>query len=80
MSDPVVRVLGDLGPHIAINVNDGPRLNVTGVPGVKGAPGGVSIDGIPIQISNLHDLDVLQYREQVWTNSPQTQLTDGGNF
>ena len=45
-------------------------------------PGPNEIGGHPIVLNqNLSDGDLVQYKTGgYWTNSPQTNITDGGNF
>ena len=52
-----------------------------GVPGPVGPPGGTTIGGLPVVVSNPQPGDVLQLSESsTWTNSTQQTITDGGNF
>ena len=73
-----------------VNVIDGNNLNVqvTPVPkqiiqinrGVKGADGGDKIGGYPVNITDAQRYDVLMFGVGEWVNTPQTEVTDGGNF
>lgn len=51
-----------------------------GETGDQGAPGPNAIGGYGFSISNISQGDVLSFGTNTWTNTPQTQLTDGGNF
>ncbi len=39
-----------------------------------------AIGGVPIQVDQPNDYELLQYRAGAWRNTPQTEVTDGGNF
>lgn len=51
-----------------------------GIVGPTGPSGESNIGGYPISISGAQDNDTLQWVDGVWTNIPQTEITDGGNF
>lgn len=53
---------------------------IQGPPGPMGPPGPNTIGGYPIEISELREFDLLQFLNSAWRNTPQTALTDGGNF
>jgi hypothetical protein len=75
---------------MTVNVIDGNNLNVqvTPVPkqiiqinrGVKGADGGDNIGGYPVNVTSPNQYDVLMFGVGEWVNTPQTEVTDGGNF
>ena len=45
-------------------------------PGVQASVMG----GSPITVEDVAEFDLLQYRTGAWRNTPQTNITDGGNF
>jgi hypothetical protein len=49
-------------------------------PGIQGANGNNDIGGKPIVISSLAAGDLLQFGGSAWVNTPQENITDGGNF
>ncbi len=59
-----------------------PQIEVTAVgpQGPRGADADGKIGGYNVNLNNPQNLDVLQFQSQEWVNSPQTNLTDGGNF
>ena len=75
---------------MTVNVIDGNNLTVqvTPVPkqtiqinrGVAGADGGDKIGGYPVNITGANQYDVLMFGVGEWVNTPQTEITDGGNF
>ena len=76
--------------NLNVNVVDGNNLTVevTPVPtqtiqinrGVAGPPGPSAIGGYPINVSTLQNYDALMFVSNEWTNIPQTEIADGGNF
>lgn len=70
---------GPQGPAGAVGPQ-GPQ----GVQGVQGPPGtgvdAVSIVGYPVQLASGNPDDLLSFTGSAWTNKPQVQVTDGGNF
>lgn len=76
--------------NLTVNVIDGNNLNVqvTPVPkqiiqinrGVKGNDGGDNIGGYPVNVTSPNQYDVLMFGVGEWVNTPQTEVTDGGNF
>jgi hypothetical protein len=48
--------------------------------GVQGASGNSSIGGYPVNISGAQNYDALMFLNSQWTNIPQTEISDGGNF
>ena len=48
--------------------------------GVSGPPGPNTIGGYPINISGAANYDALMFVSNEWTNIPQVEITDGGNF
>lgn len=75
---------------MTVNVIDGNNLNVqvTPVPkqiiqinrGVKGTDGNNDIGGYPVNVTSPNQYDVLMFGVGEWVNTPQTEVTDGGNF
>lgn len=55
---------------------------VSGPQGPAGAPGPNTIGGYGFNISGLTDLNALMFRTTTnqWTNVPQEEISDGGNF
>jgi len=52
-----------------------------GLVGPPGPPGPNSIGGYPVALSGTpNDYDALMFVTGAWTNIPQTEITDGGNF
>lgn len=52
-----------------------------GLIGPPGPPGPNSIGGYPIALSGApNNYDALMFNAGAWTNIPQTEITDGGNF
>ena len=51
-----------------------------GIVGPVGPSGESNIGGYPISIVGAHNYDALMWINGEWTNVPQTEITDGGNF
>jgi hypothetical protein len=52
-----------------------------GLIGPVGPPGPNEIGGYPITLSGTpNNYDALMFNAGVWTNIPQVEITDGGNF
>jgi hypothetical protein len=51
-----------------------------GPPGPPGPSGTSTIGGYPVSLSNPQNLDALMFLNSNWTNIPQTEISDGGNF
>lgn len=76
--------------NLNVNVVDGNNLTVevTAVPkqtiqinrGVAGPAGPSAIGGYPINVSTPQNYDALMFVSNEWTNIPQTEIADGGNF
>jgi hypothetical protein len=49
-------------------------------PGIQGASGITTIGGYGFDIQSLAEGDILQFGGEAWVNTPQTEMTDGGNF
>lgn len=70
-----------------VSVESGNQLNVQVTPTPRqtiqinrGVPGPNSIGGYPINITGAQQYDVLMFGVGEWVNTPQTEITDGGNF
>lgn len=48
--------------------------------GVQGASGNNDIGGYPVVVSGPQNYDALMFNNNSWTNIPQTEIADGGNF
>lgn len=48
--------------------------------GATGPAGPSAIGGYGFNIQNLKIKDVLMFGGEAWENTPQTEITDGGNF
>lgn len=48
--------------------------------GVAGPPGPNNIGGFPINVSTPQNYDALMFVSNEWTNIPQTEIADGGNY
>lgn len=76
--------------NITANIQSGNNVNVTVTPvarqivqinrGVQGQSGGDVIGGYPVNITSANRYDVLMFGVGEWVNTPQTEVTDGGNF
>ena len=76
-----------LSPQPAIQVQVTPVATQTitidrGVSGAQGPAGPNTIGGYGFNISGLTDFNALMFRTTTnqWTNIPQTEISDGGNF
>lgn len=76
-----------------VNVQDANNLTVQVTPPVRqtiqinrggigppGPPGPNTIGGYPISIASAQNYDALMFVNNEWTNIPQTEIADGGNF
>lgn len=78
------------GNNLAVNVVPPTQvtLEVTPTPtqvvqvnrGVAGPPGPNAIGGYPINVTTPQNYDALMFVSNEWTNIPQTEIADGGNF
>lgn len=76
--------------NINVTVQDSNNLNVEVTPtpaqtiniyrGMVGPAGPNSIAGYGFEITDLTAYDVLMFGGSSWVNTPQTEVTDGGNF
>lgn len=60
--------------HIQIN------RGVVGPPGPPGPAGPNTIGGYPIDVMTPQNYDALMFVNNEWTNIPQTEIADGGNY
>lgn len=79
------------GNNITANIQSGNNINVTVVPtprqviqinrgGGGGGGDATTIGGYPVNITGANQYDVLMFGVGEWVNTPQTEVTDGGNF
>ena len=78
------------GNNITANIQNGAAVNVQVTPqarqvinlnrGVAGPPGPNDIGGYPISVSSPSNYDALMFLDNEWTNVPQVEITDGGNY
>lgn len=77
--------------NITANIQGGNEINVTVVPtprqvvqinrGVQGPSGNDNIGGYPVVLDGApNNYDALMFVTGEWTNIPQTEISDGGNF
>jgi len=55
-------------------------INIEERQGPPGPAGNSLLGDKPVSIHGLATNDLLRYDGAAWTNTPQVQLTDGGNF
>jgi hypothetical protein len=48
--------------------------------GLPGPSGPNAIGGYPISVSTPSNYDALMFLDNEWTNVPQVEITDGGNY
>lgn len=63
-------------PSNIITLNRG----IVGPQGPQGPSGESTVGGYPVDITSPQDRDVLMFMSGGWINTPQTEITDGGNF
>jgi hypothetical protein len=69
--------------NVAVNVVPPARnvINIDrGITGPPGPPGPNEIGGYPVNITSAQQYDVLMFGTNEWVNTPQTEITDGGNY
>lgn len=77
-----VVVVEESTPEIVEIVSVGPQ-GIQGPIGPVGPPGPTdasSIVGYPVVLASGQPDDLLSFTGSEWTNKPQAQVTDGGNF
>jgi hypothetical protein len=78
MANMTVNVIND--NNINVQVTPVPRQTIQINRGVKGDSGGADIGGYPVNVTSPNQYDVLMFGVGEWVNTPQTEITDGGNF
>lgn len=69
--------------NVSVNVVPPARNTITidrGLIGPVGPPGPNEIGGYPIALTTPQNYDALMFVSNSWTNIPQTEIADGGNF
>ena len=71
--------------NLVVNVTPTANQTITidrGVSGAQGPAGPNTIGGYGFNISGLTDFNALMFRTTTnqWTNIPQEEISDGGNF
>jgi hypothetical protein len=91
-SSMAVTVVDPNNVNIAVTPNNAVKINVTptpnnnisisrGIAGPQGPSGEANIGGYPINIVTApQNYDALMFVTGAWTNIPQTEISDGGNF
>jgi len=74
-----------VNPQSNIDLTVEPRATQTisinrGLVGPAGPAGPNTIGGYPISVSSVSNYDALMFNLGSWTNIPQTEISDGGNF
>lgn len=81
-------------PNLKVNVIDQNNVNILvtptpnqiikidrGIIGPPGPSGESTIGGYPVSLSGTpQEYDALMFVTGAWTNIPQTEISDGGNF
>jgi hypothetical protein len=70
----------DSGAQITVQVTPVAPQNITINRGLSGPPGPNAIGGYGFNIQSLQAQDVLMFGGAAWENTPQVEITDGGNF
>jgi hypothetical protein len=78
MANISVNVIND--NNINVQVTPVPRQTIQINRGVKGDAGNSDIGGYPVSVTSPNQYDVLMFGVGEWVNTPQTEITDGGNF
>lgn len=68
------------GNNINLQVTPTPRQVINVSRGIAGPAGPNSIGGYPINVTTPQNYDALMFVSNEWTNIPQTEIADGGNF
>lgn len=79
---PVIVDVVSAGPQGSVGPAgpQGPQ-GIQGVVGPQGPAGsGTTVGGYDVTMVNGQEDDLLSFTGVVWTNKPQIQVTDGGNF
>jgi hypothetical protein len=95
MSDTILQVVGSdqvlivsdpyLSPTIFEVQSQGPAgptgpTGPQGIQGELGPSGSLNIGGYAIAITTPQNNDALMFSSNTWVNTPQTSISDGGNF
>ena len=95
MSDTVLEVVGSdqilivsdpaISPTIVEVQSQGPMgptgpQGIQGIQGELGPSGSLNIGGYAISITTPQNNDALMFSSNTWVNTPQTSISDGGNF
>lgn len=75
-----INVTASSGNRIDLEVTPVPQQIIQINRGVAGPPGPNTIGGYPISVSSPSNYDALMFLDNEWTNVPQVEITDGGNF
>lgn len=75
-----INVIASSGNRIDLQVTPVPTQVIQISRGVVGPPGPNAIGGYPINVSSPSNYDALMFVDNEWTNVPQVEITDGGNF
>lgn len=65
---------------VNVEVTPVPATTIQISRGMTGPAGPNSIGGYPIAVSSPQNYDALMFNAGAWTNIPQTEIADGGNF
>jgi len=63
-----------------VNIVPTPNQTISIDRGIMGPPGPNTIGGWPISVASAQAYDVLMFDGAAWTNTPQVEITDGGNY
>jgi hypothetical protein len=70
--------------NVTLNLTPPTQNTITidrGITGQPGVPGESNIGGYPITLGSVpQNYDALMFLSGAWTNIPQTEIADGGNF
>lgn len=83
VEQPSVVVVGDGQSSSAVVENKDfvvVSVGEQGPPGPPGLNGDGNLAGHPVLVTDLSAGDMLRYSGAAWTNVPQTDVVDGGNF
>lgn len=69
-----------IGTNINLAVTATPIQKIQINRGIAGPPGPNEIGGYPINVLSPQNYDALMFVSNEWTNIPQTEISDGGNF
>lgn len=76
-----VKVTNNNNIDISVEPRASQTINISrGLVGPAGPAGPNTIGGYPISVSSPNNYDALMFNLGSWTNIPQTEISDGGNF